>query len=185
MLLVGLCTGLVAYYSGVPMGGFSQTDGPSELSYVPAERRPRRLLQRPGRDALEMRQRSSSSMPQHEEGQAEFEQATGINIERDIDHVIAFPDADQHDRALYAAWSWPAGASTWSVSKGWRASMAARSRNTRASGSITQRSPTGNRRRAQQRQTVAFMAPGLVALGDTTVVKRAHRRRRRQQRPGQ
>ena len=29
-------------------------------------------------------------MPDKQEGQAEFEQATGINLERDIDHVVGF-----------------------------------------------------------------------------------------------
>ena len=36
VLLVGLCTGLVAYYTGMPMGAFGQSNGLSELRYVPA-----------------------------------------------------------------------------------------------------------------------------------------------------
>ena len=32
-----LCTGLVAYYTGLPMGAFSRADGPAELRYVPAD----------------------------------------------------------------------------------------------------------------------------------------------------
>jgi hypothetical protein len=36
VLLVGLCTGLVAYYTGMPMGAFGQSSGLSELRYVPA-----------------------------------------------------------------------------------------------------------------------------------------------------
>ena len=35
-LLVGLCTGVVAFYSGLPMGAFGQQNAPTELSYVPA-----------------------------------------------------------------------------------------------------------------------------------------------------
>ena len=31
VLLVGLCTGLVAYYTGMPMGAFGQSSGLSEL----------------------------------------------------------------------------------------------------------------------------------------------------------
>ena len=31
VLLVGLCTGLVAYYTGLPMGAFSRTGEPAEL----------------------------------------------------------------------------------------------------------------------------------------------------------
>ena len=37
VLLVGLCTGLVAYYTGMPMGAFSRAQGPTELRYVPAD----------------------------------------------------------------------------------------------------------------------------------------------------
>ena len=33
-LLVGLCTGVVAFYSGLPMGAFGQQNAPTELSYV-------------------------------------------------------------------------------------------------------------------------------------------------------
>ena len=29
VLLVGLCTGLVAYYTGMPMGAFGRPDGPA------------------------------------------------------------------------------------------------------------------------------------------------------------
>ena len=90
VLLVGLCTGLVAYYSGVPMGGFSRTDGPAELSYVPANAALVAYCDVQEVMHSEMRQRLRSAMPHREEGQAELEQATGINIERDIDHVTAF-----------------------------------------------------------------------------------------------
>ena len=38
----------------------------------------------------EMRRRLRSAMPHREEGQAELERETGINIERDINHVTAF-----------------------------------------------------------------------------------------------
>ena len=37
VLLVGLCTGLVAYYAGLPIGALGQSDTPSELTYVPAD----------------------------------------------------------------------------------------------------------------------------------------------------
>jgi hypothetical protein len=37
VLLVGLCTGLVAFYTGMPMGAFSRAQGPAELRYVPAD----------------------------------------------------------------------------------------------------------------------------------------------------
>src|SRR3569832_2047903 len=89
-LLVGLCTGVVAFYSGLPMGAFGQQTTPSELSYVPADAA---VVANCGvedvmRSAL--RHKLQQSMPNREEGQRQFEQETGLNIERDIDRVVGF-----------------------------------------------------------------------------------------------
>ena len=90
VLLLGLCTGLVAYYAGLPMGAFGQTDMPDELVYVPPDAA--LVAYADVRDVMqsELRQRIRRAVPHKEEGQAEFERETGINIERDIDHVVAY-----------------------------------------------------------------------------------------------
>ena len=90
VLLVGLCTGLVAYYTGLPMGAFSRTGEPAELSYVPADAALVAYCDVHQVMASELRQKLRQALPNKEEGQAEFEAATGINLERDIDHVVAF-----------------------------------------------------------------------------------------------
>ena len=51
VLLVGLCTGLVAYYSGVPWAGSAGPTAPPSCRMCPP-RRPRGLLRRAGSDAL-------------------------------------------------------------------------------------------------------------------------------------
>jgi hypothetical protein len=95
VLLVGLCTGLVAYYTGMPMGAFGQTSGLSELRYVPASASVvayadvRNLMQ------SELRQKLHKAIDEHgEDGQAEFQKETGIDIENDIDRVVAFMEPD-------------------------------------------------------------------------------------------
>ena len=91
VLLVGLCTGLVAYYTGMPMGAFAAPEGPPELRYVPADASVvayadvRNLMQ------SQLRQKLHESMEQGErDGHEEFERETGIDIENDIDRVVAY-----------------------------------------------------------------------------------------------
>ena len=90
ILLVGLCTGLVAYYSGLPMGAFGRTDQPAELSYVPADAAVVAYCNVQDVMHSQLRQQLQKKMPDREEGQQEFERETGLNIERDIDRVVGF-----------------------------------------------------------------------------------------------
>jgi hypothetical protein len=93
VLFVGLGSGLVAYYVGFPAGAISSV-GPDELRYVPrdvavvAYADVRQIM------ASELRQRLRQVAPGQENGQRELEQQTGINVETDIDHVVASLQAD-------------------------------------------------------------------------------------------
>src|SRR5215471_832546 len=88
VLGVGLGTGLVAYYMGFPAGAFARTGGPDELQFVPrdailvAYADVREVM------ASELRHKLHSAVPTPPEGQHEFEEKTGINIETDIDRVV-------------------------------------------------------------------------------------------------
>src|SRR5262245_26009154 len=86
---VGLGSGLVAYYVGFPAGAFAGRGGPQELEYVPRDVAV--LAYADVRDVMtsELRQRLRSVVPVPENGQRELEERTGINIESDIDRVIA------------------------------------------------------------------------------------------------
>jgi hypothetical protein len=89
-LSVGLCTGLLAYYGGLPTLASSREPGPEELKYVPADAaivahaNVREVM------ASEFRQNLRQIMPDHDKhGQDEFMRETGIDVEQDIDSVTA------------------------------------------------------------------------------------------------
>jgi hypothetical protein len=89
VMTVGVGTGLVAYYTGFPAGAFQSQGGPSELQLVP--RNVTLLAQANVQEimASELRQKLHQVIPMQENGQKEIETQTGINIETDIDRVIA------------------------------------------------------------------------------------------------
>jgi len=90
IVVAGLCTGLLAYYGGLPIGAFAQKPGPAELAYVPSSAAVVAFAD--VRDVMdsEMRRRLRSVMPGEEpKGQEEFKAQTGIDLEKDIDHVVA------------------------------------------------------------------------------------------------
>jgi hypothetical protein len=88
VLALGLCTGLVAYYGG----GFQSlvaSTGPMELAYVPADAAVVAFADVRSIMDSELRQRFKQHVPMNEEGQREFFDHTGIDIEHDIDYVVA------------------------------------------------------------------------------------------------
>jgi hypothetical protein len=90
VLVVGLGTGLVAYFVGLPQGVLSSRGGPEELKYVP--KTATIVAYANVQDVMhsEMRRRLRAALPNRENGQREFQNETGIDIEKDIDHVVAF-----------------------------------------------------------------------------------------------
>jgi hypothetical protein len=90
VLAGGLCTGLVAYYGGGFQALVAST-GPTELSYVPADAAVVAYADVKSIMNSELRQRFKQSvpMPMGEEGQREFFEKTGIDIENDIDYIVA------------------------------------------------------------------------------------------------
>jgi hypothetical protein len=177
VLLVGLCTGLVAYYTGMPMGAFGQTSGLSELRYVPASASVvayadvRNLMQ------SELRQKLHKAIDEKgEDGQAEFQRETGIDIENDIDRVVAFmePSAGDGYTGMVVA--------TGRFDQG-RLEALAREHGgvvedyggkrliSKAGHAVTD--DEGQEHGISKSMTVAFLEPGVVAVGETAVVKRA------------
>jgi hypothetical protein len=88
VLAAGLGTGMVAYYTG----GFQPVSASAvanELRYVPADST---LVAYADVRAImdsDLRSRLKAAMPMPEQGQKEFQEQTGIDIERDIDYVVA------------------------------------------------------------------------------------------------
>jgi hypothetical protein len=89
VLSVGLGTGLLAYYVGVPGGFLVDQDGPDELQYIPRDATIVAYADVREIMASEIRQKIRRAVPQSENGQAQFQDQTGINIESDIDSVVS------------------------------------------------------------------------------------------------
>lgn len=98
IVIVGLCTGLVAFYNGgLPL--LSSAQGPSELAYLPADASV--VAYADVRQVMnsEFRQKINQAMPTGE-ARDEFLKETGIDIERDIDTVVAAAGAAEHDHVV-------------------------------------------------------------------------------------
>jgi hypothetical protein len=87
ILAIGLGTGLVASYMGLPVSVFSSAAGPDELQYVPADAAV--VAYADIRDVMnsEFRQRFKDVGPTADQ-KNEFEEKTGLNLEQDIDSVV-------------------------------------------------------------------------------------------------
>ena len=99
IIVAGLCTGLVAYYGGGFPSLSASRSGPAELSYVPADASIVAFANVGEVMASQMRQRLKERMP-NEQGQQEFQRATGIDIEqllevRELVHRF-LPNVVQH-----------------------------------------------------------------------------------------
>ncbi|HWK12469.1 MAG TPA: hypothetical protein VNR64_20570 [Vicinamibacterales bacterium] len=90
IIVAGLTTGLIAFKLGGP-ALFASRSGPAELSYVPVDASVVAFANVREVMDSQLRQQLKQSLPiaAHDEGQKEFEERTGIDIERDIDHVVA------------------------------------------------------------------------------------------------
>jgi hypothetical protein len=96
VLGVGLGTGLVAFYMGFPAGAF-QRRGPEELQYIPRDAALIAYADVQQIMTSDLRQKLRRVIPLHDNGQREFQDRTGINIETDIDRVVACvrPDVER------------------------------------------------------------------------------------------
>lgn len=100
VLAAGLSTGLVAYYGGLStLASPSSAAGPDELKYVPEAAAV--VAYANVRDVMtsEFRQKIRTILPDHDtKGQEEFQRETGINIEQDIDYVLAWMTPSAQDK---------------------------------------------------------------------------------------
>jgi hypothetical protein len=93
IVIVGLCTGLVAFYNGgLPL--LSSSQGPAEMAYLPSDATG--VAYANVRDVMnsEFRQKLGEAIPTGQE-RDEFMKETGIDIERDIDTVVAAVSANK------------------------------------------------------------------------------------------
>jgi hypothetical protein len=88
VLAVGLGTGLVAYY-GLPAGVLTAQAGPDELHFIPRDAAVVAYANVQDVMQSEVRQKLRAVLPGQGQGQDEFQEHTGINIDTDIDRVVA------------------------------------------------------------------------------------------------
>ena len=164
ILAAGLCTGLVAYYGG-GFQALSASSGPDELRYVPADAAVVAYADVGAIMNSELRQRIKLAMPMHEQGQEEFRRETGIDIERDIQYVVAAVTPGTHSALLVARGNFnPTELQSLAVSHGGAAETY---RGKQLVSTTRQVNGHG------QGGTLAFLEDGLIAIGDTATVKRA------------
>jgi hypothetical protein len=164
---VGLGTGLVAYYVGFPAGAFAGRGGPAELEFVPRDAAV--IAYADVRDVMtsELRQKIRGAMPMPENGQRELEEKTGINIESDIDRVIAclYPDrngANSHRGMVLARGRFDEG----------RIEGLMREHGAHVEDYKTKRLIVSDQIDGRSGQfALAFVEPGFVALGTANVVR--------------
>ncbi len=90
VLSAGVGTGLVAYYMGFTAGAFVAPAGPAELQFVPSSASLVAYANVQEVMTSDLRKRLRAAVPAQGDGQREFQERTGINIETDIDRVIAY-----------------------------------------------------------------------------------------------
>jgi hypothetical protein len=88
ILTAGLAAGTVAYMGGMPRA-FASNAGPDELSLVPAGAAVVAYANVQGVMSSEFRQRLNTLMDNEGKERQEFQEQTGIDVEQDIDAVIA------------------------------------------------------------------------------------------------
>ena len=197
VLAVGLGTGLVAYYVGFPASAFANRGGPDELQLIPRDATVIAFANVQDVMASELRQKIRRALPGQENGQRELQEQTGINLETDIDRVVAclHPDRDgagmpaggmvlargRFDETKIEALMREHGAQVEEY-KGKRlivADVAEAARREiekrRAAGDLVPDATDSSidHQMGKASFALAFVEPGLVALGSTTLIRSA------------
>jgi hypothetical protein len=170
VLGIGVGAGLIAYYVGVPTA-FAQ-QGPDELQLVPGNAVLVAYANVHEVMVSNLRERVRQALPNLPDGQREFEDATGINIETDVDRIVAavVPPVDgPHSGLLIAAGRFD------------QVRIEALMREHGA----TEETYQGRRlfaapdsdRLGSGAMSLAFFEPGLVAVGSSVLVRAAIDRR--------
>jgi hypothetical protein len=177
VIVVGLCTGLVAFYGGLPTFASTRVAGPDELKYIPADAAI--VAYANVRDVMgsQFRQSLRQVLPDHDkQGQNEFQTKTGIDIERDIDHVIACiqpgaTDADHNGFVLLRGNFDSARLEALAHEHGAQLVPAQGVRLLRFNHS------TGDNpmHHGDKNGAIGFVEPGLIVLGDEASIQRAFR----------
>jgi hypothetical protein len=184
VLGIGLGSGLVAYYVGFPAGALVRQGGPEELAFVPRDATAIAFANVHEIMTSELRQKLHRALPAKENGQRELEAQTGINIETDIDRVVAclYPDRagaskgvgmvlarGRFDEVKIEALMREHGA-TVETYNGKRLVVGDRYLHDKDADPADPADPP---RRSTHSFAVSFMEPGLAAIGSTSLIRSA------------
>ncbi|HUR34163.1 MAG TPA: hypothetical protein VM032_10240 [Vicinamibacterales bacterium] len=170
-LAIGLGVGFVAYSLGLSTtSAFALQGGPGELQFVPANASLVAFADVHDIMTSDLRQKVRSAFPKREDGQQEFQIQTGINIETDIDHVIAaiVPAGEQ---------TGPLPGSAIVLARGRfdqvKIEALMREHGAQVEDYKGTRLIVGDVTDAKPQVSLAFLEPGLVAVGSSPLVRSA------------
>jgi len=172
VLGVGVGTGLVAYYVGFPAGAFTRGEGADELRFLPRDAAVVAYVDVQDVMASELRQKLHKALPGGENGQREFQERTGINIETDIDRIVACLNPGSSTNDFPGAGLVVARGRFDEV----KIEALMREHGAHVEEYNTKRLIVADRSDAGDHPTsfaLSFMEPGLTAVGNTNLVKNA------------
>jgi len=162
VLVVGLGTGLVAYYVDTPVAA-QATQAADELRFVPANAALVAYASVSDIMASPLRQQLRAFLPMPADGQQQFQQLTGINIDTDIDRIVTamVPESSSGGPLMVARGRFDEV----------KIEALMREHGATVEEYAGQRLLIG--KDGRQRMAVSFLAPGLVALGSEALVRSA------------
>jgi hypothetical protein len=165
---VGLGAGLVAYSTGFSTSALSRQGGSDELQFIPANAGLVAYVDVHDIMTSDLRQRLRSVLSGHANGRQEFQSRTGINIETDIDHVLvgvvpgSGPSGDHTGRTVV-------------VARGRfdqvKIEQLMRDHGAQPEDYKSTRLVNGETRDGNASISVAFLEPGLIAVGSAPLVR--------------
>src|SRR6266550_1561897 len=182
VVVVGLGTGLVAYYVGFPATPFFNGNTPEELRYMPSTASVVGYVEVREIMASDLRQRVRQTMASQaqDDGKRQFQELTGINFETDIERIVACLDSQSSSdnsglvfaRGLFDTVKIEAlmrehGAQVQDY-KGKRLIVVEH-----FGGNDLSNVPPANRQPDDISIALTFMEPGLIAVGGTALVQHA------------
>ena len=180
VLGVGFGTGLVAYYVGFPAGATASRGGPADLAFVPRNASVIAFANVNEIMNSELRQKMRRAIPIQENGQKELQDQTGINLETDIDTIVACMSPDTAGGKQGAGMVLARGRFDETKIEALMREHGAHvedyngKRLVVADASVIDKDATGDV--AIHRHSgisLSFMEPGLAAIGSTTLIKSA------------
>ena len=168
---VGLGIGVVAYSTGFATSAYTLQGGPEELQFVPANAALVAYADVHDLMLSDLRQRIRRALPGKLDGQTDFQNQTGINIETDIDHVIAALVPSTGDQVGHT----PGTGIVLARGRFDQVKIEAlmREHGAQAEDYKGSRLIVGDMPDGKSSVSVAFLEPGLVAVGTSALVRSA------------